>query len=288
LHHLPFLSVAGIRRAAVSGSFYPKGAEELSERLEGLLEKADSKPRKGVFGLISPHPGLDFGGGVACRGFSSIENDYDTVFILGPSHRHPFRGISISNYERFETPLGEVEVDNEMRNELLSDLFFLREDNLPHEREHSIEMQLIFLQKRLKKGFKIIPLVFGFCDSSISGSLSKKIYEIMKRKDKKVLVVVSADLSHYHSYKRANTLDGNCIESIVLLDEKRFLERLDSGDFEVDAPFAILTLIRLSNLLGGNCELLIYKNSGDVTGDMVQGVVGYASIIFQEGRNGDK
>lgn len=257
-----------LRLPAVAGQFYPEDREELKKMIDGFLDKANPPEIKGdVFGLLLPHAGYIYSGQVAAYGFKSIiGKNFDTVIIIGDSHYERFDGVAIWAKGWWETPLGKIEVDDDLAEKILSSPErFLQRDSA-HLWEHSIEVQLPFLQKTLKN-FKILPIIFGSEDEDwklLAEAILKNI------KGKKFLVIASADLSHYLPYEKAKQIDEKTIKNVLNLQ----VEGLDIC--AVDSAKAI---IEMTKNLGGAAKLLKYYNSGDTAGDKLK-VVGYGAVAF--------
>lgn len=257
-----------IRPPAVAGQFYPEDRKELETAIEELLIKVEPPQTKGeIFGLLLPHAGYIFSGPIAAYGFKAIAGQkFDTVIIMGDSHCERFDGVSFWPEGSWQTPLGEVEIDAELAKKMLagSRRFFRRDS--AHLFEHSIEVQLPFLQKTLK-GFKILPIIIGSEDEDWQ-ILAEKILE--NRKNRKILIIASVDLSHYLSYDKARKADEKTLSSIVSLNNQ---------NLEVCASDSSKVLIEIAKKLGGKAKLLKYANSGDTAGDKSQ-VVGYGAVVF--------
>ena len=257
-----------IRPSAVAGQFYPEDKKELEKTLDGLLANADLPKIEGdVFGLLLPHAGYAFSGPVAAYGYKAIVGrKFDKVIIIGDSHCERFDGVSFWPEGSWQTPLGKVEIDTELAKKIMagSQRFFRRDS--AHLFEHSIEVQLPFLQKTLKY-FKFLPIVFGSEDEDWQ-LLAEKILESIK--DKNTLIIASADLSHYLPYDKAREIDEKTLSGIINLHNK---------DLEVCAADSSKTLIEIAKKLGGKAKLLKYANSGDTAGDKSR-VVGYGSVAF--------
>ncbi len=252
-----------------AGTWYPKDKSTLSAMIDNFFEKSEKRQPVGkVKGVIVPHAGYTFSGSVAAEAFSVLDPaDYDTVIILGPSHRYPLSKASILNVTHYKTPLGEIKLSEKRKKLLESDII----NTIPkaHEQEHSIEIELPFLQKAIAD-FEIIPILVGQLDYN---KLVKAISGII---DDRTLIVVSVDLSHYHPYDEAVKMDTSCIEGITSMDIS-ILDRC-----EIDAPWAVATLMGIAQEKEWGNELRMYKNSGDVTNDKSKGVVGYSAIVFFE------
>ena len=268
-----------IRRSAVRGAFYPKDKNELIKNVDTYLDNVKKIDLKGrLLAVIVPHAGYVYSGQVAAYGFKELQDlNFKKIIIISPSHYVGFDGISVYNKGSFETPLGLVRIDEELADRLMqkSERFIFYPES--HEKEHAIEVELPFLQRIYgKRDFKIVPITMGnpvFEDATI---LSDALYDVI---DEDTLLIVSADLSHYHAYDKAVQLDTSGISAIEKLDAEWLLEQLRSGASEIDAPIAVLATIDLANRYGAKARILKYANSGDVTGDKSR-VVGYSSIAI--------
>ncbi|MEA1925268.1 MAG: AmmeMemoRadiSam system protein B [Candidatus Altiarchaeota archaeon] len=268
------MSVKRVRESVIAGSWYPGNKETLENMLEGFLDKVGNDAIEDVRALICPHAGYAYSGSVAAYGYKQLRNkSYSKVIMLAPSHQYPFQGVSVGDYTHYRTPLGDVPVSDESF-ELVSEskLFYFLEE--AHLREHSLEIQLPFLQMVLDDFF-IIPLVFGRLSMD---EIRCAADVIIGHLNDETLLVVSTDLSHYHSYEEAISLDDECIKSILSMDMENALKG------EMCGKYAVLTAMEIAKKMGWSPQLLKYLNSGDVTGDKSSGVVGYASIVFH-GKN---
>ncbi len=262
-----------LRLPAVSGQFYPGDKKELEEMIEGFLAKAESPKIEGeIFGLLLPHAGYFFSGPVAAYGIKTIlGKEFDTVIIMGDSHYERFDGVAVWPEGFWQTPLGKLKVDKDLARKIMavSDRFLVRDS--AHLFEHSIEVQLPFLQKTLKD-FKILPIIFGSEDKDWK-LLAQAILDNIK--NKRVLIIASADLSHYLSYEEAKKVDESTLKNIL---------RLQTENLNVCAIDSTKTLIKIAKNLKGKAKTLKYLNSGDRVpagqmGDKSQ-VVGYGAVAF--------
>ena len=275
-----------LRQAAVAGSFYPSDKKILDDQLTLLLSQTGLINEKGrLTVLIVPHAGIDYSGSVAAWGFRQIENkSYKRVIIIGAPHRSYIEHIAVYPKGVWETPLGKVEVDEALADNIIEKESNILSDSSSHEGEHSLEVELIFLQKVLKD-FKIVPILVGETDEKTLDRLAQKISENI---DSDTLLVVSTDLSHYPTSTTANVVDQKTIKSILSGNEKNFMEvitGIESGNYQnVETAAcgfrAVRVGLKVANLLEiRNIGKIKYQNSGDITGDNTR-VVGYASIGF--------
>jgi len=269
------------RKPVVSGIFYPGSAEELKEKIDNLLNKVEKEELKGeLIGLIVPHAGYDYSGEIAAYAYKQLEGKkIDTVILIGESHYHRFPGASIGNYQSYHTPLGEVEVDNDLAINMIKYEDAIKFYPQVHQREHSLEVQLPFLQTLLKD-FKIIPIILGERSSKLSSNICEAILQESKKKDRKILFIASTDLSHFYPYQTALQLDNLTIKAIEKLDSDSFYQGLSYGNYYLCGGAAVGTLLKIAeNLEANKIKLLKYANSGDITGNKSR-VVGYASFAL--------
>lgn len=248
-----------LRQATLAGEFYPANPKELKKIIDKFLAKVKSLKAKGeVFGLLLPHADYNFSGQVAAYGFKLLLGEkFDTVIILSDSHYERFDGVSVWPEGFWQTPLGKAAVDEDLARKILSaSKRFFRRDSA-HLFEHSIEVHLPFLQKVLKN-FKIVPIVFGSEDKDWK-ELAKVILKNIK--DKKILIIASADLSHGFPRKKARIRDRQTLKNIL---------NLKTENLEVCAPDSVKILMEIAKKLGAKPQLLKYKFKE----------VGYASAVF--------
>jgi AmmeMemoRadiSam system protein B len=202
---------------------------------------------------------------------------YDAVILVGPSHRVAFRGVSVYGQGGYETPLGVVPVHEAIASEMmkLSDIII---DYPPaHQQEHSLEIQLPFLQAALDD-FSFIPLVMGDQSQRVCRDLASVIHRVSA--NRRVLIVASTDLSHFYDHEQAGLLDGVVLDSIRKNDAEGLMKSLDHKKAEACGGGAMAAVMMAAKLLGArHSELLKYADSGDITGDK-SSVVGYASAVF--------
>jgi len=276
-----------IREPTVAGEFYPEDKIQLSALIDNFLEKASLPEVKGeVIALIVPHAGYQFSGEVAAHAFKTLEGEQvDTVIIVGNSHHERFDGVSVFPKGVYKTPLGEVEIDSDLAQRIIqeSDRIFFRES--AHQLEHSIEVEIPFLQKTLKH-FKIVPILFGNSQKDDWKILGDAILKHIKGKN--VILIASSDLSHYPPYKVAKYADKKTIDAILTGDIEHFektIQELQQENLPNAVTFAcgsdaIKTVMYVARQLGASeIKLLKYANSGDSTGDKNR-VVGYSAIGF--------
>lgn len=268
-----------IRKSVISGSWYPGNPKILKGDIEEFFHRVDDQKIDGqVMGLIAPHAGYVYSGQIAAYSYRTIrEEKFDAVVIIGPSHRTYFHGVSVYNKGGYETPLGVVPVDISLANRIMANSGIVSHIPAAHLQEHSIEIQLPFLQVVLGE-FHFVPLVMGDQNQQTCETLADSISKAVK--GFKVLVVGSSDLSHFHSYDQAVTLDHVTLSHIIKMDGQGLLRDLGHDVCEACGGGPMVVTMMVSQKLGANgVKLLKYANSGDVTGDKKR-VVGYASAVF--------
>ena len=270
-----------VREPAVSSMFYPDDPTKLRKDIETYLKCAVVPDlEENVIGIISPHAGYMYSGKVAAYGFKMIEKrSIDTVILIGPSHRAYFEGVALWDRGSFETPLGRTDIDEDIAGEIVNIHGIIKPNMDTHREEHSLEVQLPFLQSVLDS-FKIIPLVMGIQTSSASRELVESLSKVLQASKKKFLVVGSTDLSHYYPYAEAKKLDDVIVGHLDTFNIPGMIEDIETGKTEACGAGPIIATMMLSEKLGADHgTVLKYANSGDVSGDK-SGVVGYVSAVF--------
>lgn len=266
--------MSSVRPAAVAGMFYPESPGDLDAQVRSYLEQAPrpAEPAARPKALIVPHAGYVYSGPIAAAAYARLaaaRDDIRRVVLLGPAHRVLLRGLGVPSADSFATPFGEVEVDRAAVARAL-DLPQVTESDCAHALEHSLEVQLPFLQRVLGK-FRLVPFAVG----ETTAAQVAEVIELLWG-EAETLVVVSSDLSHYHTYDRARSLDRSSAQSVLALSPT-----LDNSQACGALPInGLLTVVRRRGL---QPELLDLRNSGDTAGDRLR-VVGYGSFVFSEAR----
>jgi MEMO1 family protein len=267
------------RKPAVAGAFYPSNPQRLGDMIDGYMKEATSAPSAGdIVGVLSPHAGYIYSGPVAAYSFSQLDPATTLAIVLAPSHRARFDGAAVLAEGVFETPLGDVTIDGAVGNALAGKKPFglLKQ---AHELEHSLEVQVPFLQKRLRE-FSIVPVIIGTVELDVCLAIARGLYEGLAGEKRKLAVVISTDLSHYHTYDEATVMDGRFIKALESFDEKSVKAVIDTGKAEACGEGPVLAGMALCRLLGADrVKVLKYANSGDTAGGKDQ-VVGYLSAAF--------
>ena len=275
-----------VKEPNVSGQFYPAVPEQLSSQIDDFFSGASIQPsRKKIKILIVPHAGYFYSGPVAAYGFKTVSQaEYRTIILIGPSHFFDFEGIAVWNKGAFKTPLGTIAVDEDLAGRLMTLNENFRFKPEVFEREHSLEVELPFLQKTFKD-FKIVPILMGRPSYQICQHLSLALDELIGSRED-VLILVSTDMSHYHDDSFARQMDGRTLEAIKELKVEYMWNQFLGREMEMCGfvpVTAALLYAQKRNLT--NVEVLKYANSGDTSGDRDR-VVGYCSVVFYDG--GDK
>jgi hypothetical protein len=265
-----------VKEPSVAGTFYPSDKKELQDDITIFLSRAKAIPRDGkLIALISPHAGYRFSGQVAAHGYRQIKDrDIRRIILIGQSHHETFRGASVYTSGSFQTPLGKVGIDENNAKKLLNENADIRFYPQAFAREHSLEVQLPFLQSVLKD-FAIIPVLVGSPSRSTFDHLVSGLTELI---DDKTLIVASTDLSHYHGYHTAVAMDSKLISAIESLSVMNAGELVQTGKSEMCGAVPVIIAMEVAKRHGANLGVLFqYANSGDVTQEKDR-VVGYASI----------
>lgn len=275
-----------LRMPAVSGQFYPADPTELRTLLSGYFSDLPAQVHKPVRAVIVPHAGFVFSGEVAAAGFGMIEpgSDYKRVFILASSHRAHFKGASVYDRGNYQTPLGEVAVDLEIARKLTSGSGFFQYLPEAHRQEHSIEVQLPFLQYLFGENLRIVPVVIGDNSAGASLQIANSLRPYFTEEN---LFVISCDFSHYPDYESANLWDRITAEAILTNSPQHFLATMtDTADDHVRGLAtracgwtSVLTLMYLTQDQEGLAyDHVLYRNSGDSEYGDKSRVVGYHAI----------
>lgn len=270
-----------IRKPAVAGTFYDSDKDRLETLIVNYLSASEScqDSTKDVIGIITPHAGYVFSGQCAACSFQAISHkQFDLAVVIAPCHRYGGFNYSVGAYESYETPLGNIQVDTESVEYLMTDnkFSFIPE---AHESEHSLEVQLPFLQVINSKA-RILPLLIGAQHDQSSLYLAEKLAEMFTDKVDKTVFIISTDLSHYHNALQAEQLDRKVSDSIERFDVNTLWNLVKNYHAEACGIGGILTMLYLSKILGYNqATKLNYTHSGIISRDN-QHVVGYLSSVF--------
>ena len=277
------MSNVAIRRPAVAGAFYAASPEQLKKQIidsfnhrlgAGRLPEHQSK--RDILGVICPHAGYMYSGPAASHSYLALgeQTSPETVVIIGPNHTGWGTPISVMSEGKWVTPLGKVSIDSELAEKIIDYSPTAKSDESAFIREHSVEVQLPFLQF-IYPEFKFVPICMGYQDLDVSEELGKAIYDASK--DKEIVVIASTDLNHQESKQTSNKKDKYVIDAIKTLDEKQLQESVKNHHITTCGYGPVSATMVYSKLHGATKgEVLSYYTSGDITGDNYA-VVGYAS-----------
>ncbi|UCC34029.1 MAG: AmmeMemoRadiSam system protein B [Candidatus Bathyarchaeota archaeon] len=281
-----------VRRPAVAGSWYADNSQSLRAQIEncfvhkigpGRLPEIKERGPRDIVGLACPHAGYMFSGPVAANAYYSLAFDGrpDTVVLFGPNHYGFGSALAIMNEGVWRTPLGDVEIDSQTANQILRESQIIDVDDTAHAREHSIELQLPFLQYLCGSSFKLVPISFLMQDLESSREVGRAAARALCGKNG--LVIASTDLTHYEPHERADQKDRLAIDAAIKMDEELYYSTVESQRISTCGYGPVVAAITAAKLLNAKrARLLCYKTSGDITKDF-SSVVGYASISFMKG-----
>ena len=275
-----------LRHAAVAGSWYPGRGEDIVREVDAYLAAVPERRVPGrLVALVSPHAGLRYSGPVAAYGYALVRGLRDTTCVLvGPSHRVAFEGCAIQAEGAFETPLGVVPIDEALAQRLLDREAGIESSSDVHRAEHSLEMQLPFLQ-HLIPGLRIVPILMGSQERAEVDALAESL--ALALKERAALLVASSDLSHYHPARVANALDAQVVADVERFDADALMARLEHDHGHACGGGPIVAVMRAARALGANqASVLRYADSGDAGEHDKTRVVGYLSAAFSEVRPG--
>ncbi len=271
------------RPEAVAGSFYSNNKEELSTQVKRLLEESQTFSKENINAIIVPHAGYVFSADVAAVAYKTLNKKYKNIFLIGSSHHINFDGASIYNQGNYKTPLGEVKVNQTVVSKLIESSKYITFHSDAHTKEHTLEVQLPFLQTIYKDDLTIVPIIVATSNYETIQSIAKSLEPYFNDEN---LFVISTDLSHYPSYKDANRVDKLTLEGLTQNSSQKFIdailtnEKSQISNLQTSACgwASLLTLLELTKNQNYRYELLKYKNSGDsIYGDKKQ-VVGYSAL----------
>ena len=279
-------SRARIRRPAVAGIFYPRDPFELNQAIErsfkdqrfGPNKLPPSGSKRRIYGIVSPHAGYLYSSAVAANGFYEVSSmEFDDVVMIGPNHYGIGTGAAIMNAGLWETPLGQVEINQELSSVISKNSEIIDLDDFAHSKDHCLEVQLPFVQY-IKKKFRIVPIILIMQDRQTAEDIGRSIAQSIT--NTKSLLIASSDFTHYESNSEAHRKDMELIKAILSLDILKFYTTLERENVSACGYGAIASIMTAAKNLGATKgELLKYATSGDIIGD-TNTVVGYSSIVF--------
>lgn len=263
-----------IRPPAVAGHFYPSDPQELTRQIEEYTSSVSKRTR--AIACVVPHAGYVYSGRVAGAVYSAIEIP-ELIILLGPRHFPQGRPMAIVTKGSFRTPIGDARIDSALAAELARACPLLREDTLAHEQEHSLEVQLPFLQK-IVRDFRFVPVVLATDRYGAMEELGRAVARVAKAQSEPVLLIASTDMNHYESDAITRAKDGRAIARILALDPRGLYDTVRGEGITMCGYAAtVATLVAARELGASEATLVRYATSGDVTGDLDE-VVGYAGI----------
>lgn len=277
-----------MRPPAFAGQFYAGTKASLLKQIEwcythphglGEIPKAQAGPRR-VVGLVSPHAGYMYSGPVAAHGFAFVAQDGkpSSIVIIGPNHTGIGSGVSIMTSGKWQTPLGAVEIDKQLASSIKQSSDIIDEDVVAHAGEHSLEVQLPFLQHLFGDKFKIVPICMMMQDKETSEEVGRAIAKAVAKKD--VIVIASTDFTHYESQQSAVVKNGKAIDNILALDWHGLMRTVEDENISMCGYGPVSVMLKATKELGAKkAKLLKYATSGETAGPMPQ-VVGYGSIVI--------
>jgi AmmeMemoRadiSam system protein B len=280
-----------VRRPTQAGSFYAGDAEALKGQIEGCflhsfgpgkIPKVDTKGPRKVVGLVCPHAGYMYSGPVAANAYYELALDGkpETVVVLGPNHTGYGSALALMDEGAWRTPLGDVEVDSVVAHKLCRETPLVDVDEAAHRFEHSVEVQLPFLQYLYGNGFKFVPVCFQLQDLASAEEVGNALAEVLSGRN--AVVIASSDFTHYEPQASAERKDLAALEAVKAMDAERFVNIIEERNVTACGygPIAA-TITAAKGLLAKEATLLRYKTSGDITGDK-SSVVGYAAVSFKK------
>jgi len=268
----------GIRKAVWAGQFYEKRAAILAQQIDQFLENAKkiSSPGEEILALISPHAGYVYSGQVAAHAYRQIQGkDYDSVIIIAPSHRYGFEGCSIYSEGGYETPLGTAEIDKSLASEISKASGF-KYISKAHQSEHSVEVQVPFIQKTLPQA-KIVPIVMGYPTKKTITRLADALIKVLP--GKKVMIIVSTDMSHFFPKKKANDTDSKTISLIKSFKTSTLLRKLERRENIMCGGGPVVSSLLYAQERGeAKVEIHHYADSSQLGGESQ--VVGYLAAAL--------
>ena len=266
-----------VRQPAVADQFYDGNPTRLHYELSKLI--GPTKEARSAKAIVAPHAGYMYSGVVAGVAYAQIKVP-ETVVILGPSHTGVGSQAAVMTSGAWSMPMGTVSISEDLAAKMVKLSDYLEDDALAHIYEHSLEVQIPFLQYR-QSNLSIVPVCLGNLSFSVCKEIGSAIAEAVKQIGRPVLLVASTDMTHYESQEQAETKDRLAIDKILALDPQGLLETVRSHNISMCGVIPTTVTLVASLVLGANSVKLIrYATSGDVTGDYAQ-VVGYASLIVE-------
>lgn len=264
------------RDPAVAGQFYPGTKAALQKEIEKYIIRGAGKIK--AIGVVSPHAGYMYSGAVAGATLSSVELA-GTCVVMGPNHTGRGKPFSIMTEGAWKMPSGDCQIDEKLAKSILSNSDHLEEDEDAHMNEHSVEVQIPFLQA-LKEDVKIVPMVLAGAGLEVYRDIGKTVAESIKKSGRPATIIASSDMTHYEPHDSAKYKDSKAIEAIMALDEEALVGAIMKYGISMCGYAPVCVMLAASKGLGAKkAKLIKYQTSGDVSGDY-DAVVGYGGIII--------
>ncbi|HSE91130.1 MAG TPA: AmmeMemoRadiSam system protein B [Candidatus Binatia bacterium] len=276
-----------IRPAAVAGSFYPSETEELGRLIDECFEsnplgpQGARSPSPSLIGGLVPHAGYIYSGPCAAHFYALLNNPIERVILLGVNHQARGHRAALSPADFWQTPLGTVRIDRELNHLLQDAVRFLKQDEVAHAREHSIEVQLPFLQRAIGE-FSLIPISLAHISIEECLELGTAVADVLRNRQSgtRTVIIASSDLSHYLSPKETAELDGIALEQVLALNPRALIEAAERENITMCGLLPTAVLLFAANLLGAKQACLLkHCHSGDIA--PMRKVVGYASVALE-------
>jgi AmmeMemoRadiSam system protein B len=271
-----------LRPSPIAGRWYAGQATALGNSIDDYLARADVKPHPTALGIVAPHAGHLYSGWVAAHSFKAVGgNPVEIVVILCPSHFHDDAALITSAHDAYETPLGAIDINRSVLNQIKERVKDISWAELANDREHAIEIELPFLQRVFANGFTLVPLMMRDQSAQVAQHLGRALAKILQ--NKKFLIVASSDLSHYYPDQKARVLDAEMLKQVENFDPQGVLATEASGRGFACGHGAMAAMLWATKELGANkAQVLRYATSGEVSGDP-KAVVGYgAAVVWKE------
>ena len=266
-----------MRKPAVAGRFYPGNRASLEAEVRSYFD--EGAPRVKSIGVVSPHAGYIYSGKVAGRVFSRVEVPRRVV-VMGPNHRGGGGRVAVMSEGAWETPLGEVPLDGELAAKLTAALDTAREDSRAHALEHSLEVQVPFLQA-IRTDFLLLPIALGGLSLDGCLALGDALAEVIAGMGEDVLMVASSDMTHYEPDEHARVKDREVIDLMLAMDPEGVFRVVREKGITMCGVTAVTAMLKAARTLGATqVDLVDYMTSGDTSGDY-SSVVGYAGLIVR-------
>lgn len=273
------MSSLDLRPSPIAGTWYPKDPEVLANSIDAYLKEVQLLTLEGqVLGVIAPHAGHRYSGAVAAHAFATLRGlTPDLVVVISPFHNFDPHPLLTTKHQAYATPLGNIEVDQHTLNELQSHLQ-IPITPIANDKEHSLEIELPFLQRVLKNDFKLLPIMVRAQEETVAKQLGEALAKTIKNRN--AILVASTDLSHFYDQQTAQKLDQEMLNRFTTLNPTTIFEAEQTGKGFACGHAAVATVQWAVKELGANnVQILKYATSGDVTGDF-QSVVGYGAAAI--------